>query len=174
VLNIHKYKYRQHRARFGALYSSRTSPQRKWGAYLRLAAALCEMKRATLSRTQPSPHSGSCPSASAPVSGSITRPRAFFEGPSCPVNQLSSPRFSLPHTAHRSVPDCFGSSVVAIRRASALTPRKLPPEEPKLHGSYKKANPRCCAHQRPCDEASLRSLQYRVKPRDSMLAEALR
>ena len=106
--------------------------------YLRLAAPLCEIKRATLSRTQPSPHSGSCRGASAPVSGSITRPRAFSEGPSCAVNQLSPLRFSLPHTAHRSFPDWFGSFVVTVRRACDLTPRKLTPEERGFTGHTKR------------------------------------
>ena len=108
------------------------------GRYLRLVAALCEIKRATLSRTQPSLHNGSCPGASAPGSGSITRPRAFSEGPSCAVNQLSLPRFSLPQTAHRNVPDWFGSFVVTIRRTRALTPRKMPPDERRITGHTKR------------------------------------
>ena len=115
-----------------------TSTAKEVDVYLRLAAALWEIKRATLSRTQPSPHNGSCPGASAPLSGSISRPRAFSEGPSCAVNQLSWLRFSLPHTAHRSVPDWFGSFVVTIRRAAALTPRELPPEERRFTGHTKK------------------------------------
>ena len=120
-----------------ALTTTRLPPQRTWGRYLCLAAPLCEMKRATLSRTQPSPHRGSCPGASALVSGSITRPRAFSEGPSCTVNQLSPLRFSLPHTAHRSFPDWFGSFVVTVRRACALTPRKPPPEKRGFTGHTK-------------------------------------
>ena len=121
-----------------ALTATRLPLQRTWDDYLRLAAALCEIKRATLSRTQPSPHTGSCPGASAPGSGSISRPRAFSEGPSCTVNQLSPLRFSLPHTAHRSFPDWFGSFVVTVRRACDLTPRKLTPEERGFTGHTKR------------------------------------
>ena len=120
-----------------ALTATRLPLQRTWDDYLRLAAALCEIKRATLSRTQPSPHTGSCPGASAPSSGSISRPRALSKGPSCTVNQLSPLRFSLPHTAHRSFPDWFGSFVVTARRACALAPSKLTPEERAFTGHTK-------------------------------------
>ena len=126
------------RASFGALLQLPDFRRKGRGDdYLRLAAALCEIKRATLSRTQPSPHTGSCPGASAPSSGSISRPRALSEGPSCTVNQLSPLRFSLPHTTHRSFPDWFGSFVVTVRRARALTPRKPPPEKRGFTGHTK-------------------------------------
>src|SRR5437762_11303819 len=72
------------------------------------------MKRATLSRTQPSLHSGSCPSASGPVSGSITRPRPWPGGLVSAANQASALPIALPHTAHCGFSFRFGSFVMRV------------------------------------------------------------
>src|SRR6266480_1245298 len=94
-----------------------------------------QLRRAlTATRLPPQRTWGRLPS---PGCGSFSRPRALSEGASCTVNQLSPLRFSLPHTAHRSFPDWFGSFVAAVRRACALTPRKLTPEERGFTGHTK-------------------------------------